>query len=258
MITTLSTKREGGKLPIGQQSLVSEIFVEQPVSARWYGCPGRGGGAGEGAVGGYSVSLSFITKPWALGGNLGCIRKPSRAGQTPCSLPQRLSLGLFGVLDQPPGCVPAVSSLLFMQMGTRWAAVLTLQNSLQVNLQELTSYSRRWKAPRAQVGNAKGTRVGEWGGGAGRRRTFMTHSCMMDDNLHPALFGCQEAGDTWDVVKRGREFWKRLASSWGPRDGGQGGGSGKIPLLGKESMVSELDCHVLLIHTSVHLIPQWH
>lgn len=79
---------------------------------------------------------------------------------------------------------------------------------------------------------------------------------MIDDNLQPALFGCQEAGEAWDVVERSQVFWKRLACSWGL--GIVAGGEGeKIPLLGKESMGSLLDCHVLPIHMSVHLIPKW-
>lgn len=42
-------KREGKiRLPLGQQSLVSELFIERPVGARWYGrLAGCWGGSGR-------------------------------------------------------------------------------------------------------------------------------------------------------------------------------------------------------------------
>ena len=81
--------------------------------------------------------------------------------------------------------------------------------------------------------------------------------CMIEDNLQPALFGCQEVGEAWDVVERGQVLWERLTCSWVLGRVVEGDGE-KMPLLVKESMVSGLDCHVLLIHMSVHLIPKWH
>lgn len=41
------------------------------------------------------------------------------------------------------------------------------------------------------------------------------HTFLLDGNLQPALFGCQEAGEAWDVAERGQVFRERLACSWG-------------------------------------------
>lgn len=60
----------------------------------------------------------------------------------------------------------------------------------------------------------------------------------------------------WRGAKSSKKGWPAPAGLG--MVGEVGGGSGKIPLLGKESTASVLDCHVLLICTSVRLIPQWH
>ena len=57
-------------------------------------------------------------------------------------------------------------------------------------------------------------------GGPGGRRTFLTHidihSCMIDDNLQPDLFGCQEADEAQHVVETDQSVsgkWKMFLSA---------------------------------------------
>ena len=139
-----------------------------------------GGGAGEGAVGGYSVSLSFITKPWALGGNLGCIRKPSWAGQTP----------VLSSSAPEPGVIWGSGSAPWLCSHSELTALHADGNSMgsSLDLAELAAgqparadiIQQVLEGPPSPGGQRKrnqGWRMG----GPGRRRTFMTHSCMMDD-----------------------------------------------------------------------------
>lgn len=157
-----------------------------------------------------SVSLSLITKPWATGGNWVHVEaKLGRADPVLSSSAPEPGV-IWGSGSAPWLCSPSELTSLH-EDGNLMGSSLDLAELAagQPARVDITQQALEAPPPRVQVGNAKRARVGEWGA-RWEKDLYATltdiHSCMMDGDLQPALFGCQEFGEAWDVVERGQEF----------------------------------------------------